>query len=410
MREERVEYKGLTDAPIQGSACPTVIVADDDAVQRTYTSAVLRKLGYEPLEAEDGLKALDLVRKIGSQLLICDLDMPGLDGHQLARQVRQENRDRYVHILMVTGRDQRREREKALESGVDDFMAKPLDTASLTARVRSVSRLLRHEQLLAERNEAISRAKEQIEDDIRAAATAQRRLLPVAHAEVADCAFHSAFVPSNILSGDMYSYYELAPGLTAFYAVDVAGHGVNAALLSVALGHLLTAEHFRQQVVDTDGNINPARLVHSLNARFFDQSSNDYFTMFCGVLDHQANVLHYCQAGYPSPVLAQRSGECHLIGEGGFPVALVAGMEFESHRIDFRPGQALVLVSDGAHEAENLEGEPFDDERVIATIRQRAADPSAIPDNLVQALTQWRQGATLDDDLSVLVCERRLKE
>lgn len=384
-----------------------VIVADDDAFQRAYISALVRQLGYEPIEAEDGLRAYELVGATDAQLLICDLDMPGLDGSQLACKLRDTVSDRYVHILMVTGRDQRGERETALESGVDDFMAKPLDMASLTARVRSVSRLLEHEQLLAERNAAISRAKERIEDDIRAAASAQRRLLPQPHVTMRDCAFHSTFAPSNILSGDMFAFYELTADLTAFYAIDVAGHGVHAALLSVALGHLLTAEHMRKHVVGLDGSLNPARLVQALNRRFFDPDGDEYFTMFCGVLDRSDNQLHYCQAGYPSPTLLDADGNCRAIGGGGFPVALVEEMEFANSRIDFGPGQSLVLVSDGAHEAENPAGEPFDEDRVIATIRDQAGRPAQIPENLAAALKIWCRGKALDDDLSVLVCERR---
>lgn len=402
-----MEQLGLSRKGLPGASCRKVIVADDDAVQRTYTSALLRKLGYDPLEAEDGLKALELVGATKSQLLICDLDMPGLDGHQLARKLREAGGDRYVHILMVTGRDQRRERETALESGVDDFMVKPLDIASLTARVRSVSRLLEHEQLLAERNATISRAKERIEDDIRAAASAQRRLLPQPHVALRDCTFHSTFAPSNILSGDMFAFFELTQDLTAFYAIDVAGHGVHAALLSVALGHLLTAEHIRQMVLQPDGALDPARLVHSLNQRFFDADGDEYFTMFCGVFDRSTDKLHYCQAGYPSPVLLAADGACKLVGAGGFPVALVEDMEFSNDCMDFSSGQSLVLVSDGAHEAENSTGEAFDETRVVAAICDQAENPAGIPDHLAGELRSWRRGKTLDDDLSVLVCERR---
>ncbi|MBU2958865.1 SpoIIE family protein phosphatase [Paracoccus sp. C2R09] len=372
-----------------------------------YTSAILRKLGFEPLEAGDGVSALELLRNTAAQLLICDLDMPRMDGHELARQIRADNAERYVHILMVTGRDQRRERERALESGVDDFMAKPLDTASLTARVRSVTRLLRHEQLLADRNAAVAAAKERIEEDIRAAANAQRRLLPEPHRTTGGCTFHSAFVPSNILSGDMFAYYDLGDGLTGFYAADVAGHGVHASLLSVALGHLMTADYFRSQINDGSGVPAPHALVAALNRRFHDPDSHDYFTMFCGVIDRAADRLHYCQAGYPSPIIVSREGDLDHVGDGGFPVGLIDTITYEQGQTAFPQGHSLMLVSDGAHEAENAEGRAFEDSRIADCVRRAAREPSHIPQRLVAALTEWRAGRPLDDDLSVLVCERR---
>ncbi|WP_172327413.1 PP2C family protein-serine/threonine phosphatase [Mangrovicoccus sp. HB161399] len=392
------------------SAPLKVVVADDDAVQRAYISAILRKLGHEPHEALDGCQALELLRRISAKILVCDLDMPGLNGYELARQIREEPGDGYVHILMVTGQNQRLQRERALEAGVDDFMGKPVDTASLTARIRSADRLLRHEQLLLQRSAVLARAKERIEDDLRAAADAQRRLLPPAHKDVAGCKFHSAFKPSNILSGDMFGYYRICEGFTAFYAIDVAGHGVHASLMSVALGHLLTSELFRAHSFDGAGHPDPAALVSVLSDRFYREDGTEYFTMFCGMIEHGADRLHYCQAGYPSPYMLTRGGSVRQVGTGGFPVALLAGVPFETSVTSFAADEFLVLCSDGAMEAENRFGEPFDEMRVKAALAEAAAAPETIPDGVVSALERWRGGRTLDDDLTVLVCERTPKQ
>ena len=383
-----------------------VVVADDDALQRAHASALLRKLGYDPYEAEDGAAALELVRKLGARILLCDLNMPGLDGHELARSVREDKADHYVHIIMVTSQSQSAERERALEAGVDDFMAKPLDRASLTARIRSADRLLRHEMLLAERNRVLAEAKEQIEADLRAAATAQRRMLPEPEARAGDCSFHSAFMPSNILSGDMFAYYQVAPGYIGFYTIDVAGHGVHASLLSVALGHLLTAEYFRRRAFDDTGAPDPAALVATLNERFFRQDSTEYFTMFCGILEQQSGRLHYCQAGAPSPVAIGPTGMTRQIGDGGFPVALLDMVTFENRCDQLDSGETLVVYSDGATEAESLTGEAFGEARFRAVLEEAAPRPSTIPGKMVEALTRWRNDRTLQDDLTILVCER----
>jgi phosphoserine phosphatase RsbU/P len=401
MYDYQLEPLAETDAsPVK------VVVADDDALQRAYISAILKKLGYEAHEAADGRDALRMMHDLSAKVLVCDLDMPGMNGHELARKIRQTDDDHYIHILMVTGQNQRHERERALEAGVDDFMAKPLDTASLTARIRSAGRLLRHEQLLTERSRVLAEAKERIEDDLRTAADAQRRLLPPAHQQVKGCRFHSAFTPSNILSGDMYGYFQVSDNHTGFYAIDVAGHGVHASLMSVAVGHLLTAEHFGERAFDDSGRPNPAALAGSLNRRFYRDDGTEYFTMFCGLIEHDTDTLHYCQAGYPSPYLLSRDGTARKIGNGGFPVGLLSGVSFESHSTHFPKDACLALCSDGAMEAENRDGLPFDEERVEAALTASAARPEASPDRIVDALDHWREGRTLDDDLTVLVCER----
>ncbi len=403
MYDELANHEGA-----QESVPLKVVVADDDALQRTYTSAVLRKLGYAPIEAPDGARALELIREGAAQILVCDLEMPGLNGHELARELRRDPgaHDGYVHILMLTGQDERHERERALEAGVDDFMAKPLDTASFKARMRSAGRLLRRDRELAARNRFLAEAKDRIEADLRAAADAQRRLLPPAHATVGGYAFHSAFMPSNILSGDMFGYFALGGGLVGLYAVDVAGHGVHASLMSVALGHLLTEDFFCGHVFDAEGRPDPAALVALLDRRFYRDDGTEYFTMFCGVLDEATGAFHYCQAGYPSPCIMTTEGACRSVGRGGFPVALLPAPTFETGQTTLRQGEFLVLCSDGATEAETPAGLAFGDDGLARVFKGTADDPAAIPQNLVAELTRWRAGRPLDDDLTVLVCER----
>ncbi|WOI57440.1 PP2C family protein-serine/threonine phosphatase [Palleronia sp. LCG004] len=384
-----------------------VVVVDDDEIQRTFISAILKNLGYSPVEAGDGERALDLVTELDASIVVCDLNMPGIDGHELTRRIRARSGDRYVHILMVTGQDQASERRRALESGVDDFMAKPIDTAILTVRMRAASRLARHEEVLAERNRVLEEAREHIERDLLNAAQAQRRLLPPSHAATRDCRFHSAFVPSSFVSGDMFGFFEISERFTGLYAMDVSGHGVHAALMSVAVGHLVTADYFRHYAIAANGCPDPAGLVSVLDQRFYREDSTDYFTIFCAVIDRETSILHYCQAGYPSPLIVARDGSMREIGDGGFPVALIDSATFETGRAPFGLDETLVLYSDGAIEAENGAGEPFGQDRLERQIATAAADAAGIPDALVTALAEWRAGTPLEDDLTIFACERK---
>ncbi|MBC7737788.1 MAG: response regulator, partial [Candidatus Saccharibacteria bacterium] len=275
-----------------------IVVADDDAMQRSFTSAVLRKMGYDPIEVADGDSALDAIITTNARIIICDINMPGLDGLTLTHRIRSADLAHYVHIFMVTGSDQIGDRRSALKAGVDDFMTKPFDASLMKVRIRAAARLIAHESALAEQYRKLQAAKGRIEADLKAAADAQRRLLPMADGSAHDCRFHSAFVPSAIVSGDMFSYFELDAKKVGFYAVDVSGHGVHAALLSVAIGHMITAEYFLAHGFNADGLPDPAALVSGLNERFVRDGCDEYFTMFCGVLDQKSDNLTFCQAGY----------------------------------------------------------------------------------------------------------------
>jgi len=388
-----------------------VVIADDDATQRIFASSVISRMGSQPLLAEDGLSALRLIEESGASILLCDLDMPGIDGHEVTRRIRQTNLGRYIHIVMLTAAGQAEERRRALEAGVDDFMTKPLDAAVLTVRMRAAARLIEHEEALSDRNRALELAKSRIEHDLGIAAEAQRRLLPDLEGQIRGCRFASAFVPSAYVSGDMFGCLSLAPDLVGFYAVDVAGHGIHAALLSVAVGHLVTAEYFASHTLSDGGKPDPAGLARDLNRRFCREDGTDYFTMFCGIIDQRAGRLHFCQAGYPTPVLTAPCGRTEILGDGGFPVGLLPTAEYENHEVAMEVGQTLVLCSDGVTEAEDAAGEAFGDNRVRGLVsRNVGKDVAAFPRAVVSALAEWRAGAPLDDDLTVFALERSLSE
>lgn len=388
-----------------------VIVADDDDLQRAILSAALTRMGHDPIEAADGVQAYELLCKHDASILVCDLNMPGMDGNDLTQKVRCTILDRYVHIIMVTGHDQEEVRQHALHLGVDDFMGKPIETATLTARISITMRLVQHEKLIQEKTRILEEAQRVIEQDLNAAAIAQMRLLPAPRIDGPLCSFYSAFVPSSYVSGDMFATFQLTGNRTGFYAMDVSGHGVSAALLSVAIGHLVTADYFARNCFDDGGAPDPARLAKTLNDRFFHDDSEDYFTLFCGVIDHTTQVLHFCQAGYPKPMVVASDGSIREIGEGGFPVALLRDVDFETETTALSGEEALVVFSDGATEAENEQATAFGKDRLRTVIQEACAhDVASIPDAIVATLRTWRGQRTLDDDLTVLVCQRRFPE
>jgi phosphoserine phosphatase RsbU/P len=385
-----------------------IVVADDDELMRMVISAILTQAGYQPIEADNGTSALALLTEHRASILVCDLTMPGMDGNALTQKVRATIRDRYIHIIMVTGRDQQEERKQAFELGVDEFMGKPVDKITLLARIRIAERLLKHEELLIEKNRVLLEAQRIIEQDLIDASRAQRLVLPPAQVEMPGCSFYSTFVPSSYVSGDMFATFALANGMTGFYAIDVSGHGVRAALLSVAIGHLLTSEYFERHSFTPEGVPDPASLSQALNARFCDPGSDQYFTMFCGIIDHTEGCLHFCHAAYPSPIIVSTSHPPRTVGTGGFPVGMFDTAEFVSETTALNLDDTMVLFSDGALEAENPQMEAFGEDRLkqaLTEARQHAVH--SIPNAIVTALTNWRGRETLEDDLTVLVCQRR---
>jgi putative two-component system response regulator len=119
---------------------PRILVVDDHPSSRMTAVALLSMEGYEVLEADCGTAALAAVSEGNPDLVLLDVMMPGMDGFEVCRQLKQNEHTRLIPIVFVTALDDRRARLKGIEAGGDDFLAKPFDQLELSARVKSLVR------------------------------------------------------------------------------------------------------------------------------------------------------------------------------------------------------------------------------------------------------------------------------
>lgn len=162
-----------------------VLVADDDRPTRLMVSSLVRRLGYEPCEASDGLEALAALRSPRPpRLAVLDWVMPGLDGVRLCRTIRCESADHYTYIILLTGKDSTDEMVEGLDSGADDLVAKPVETEVLRARLRSGQRVLELQEQLIQARE---RLREQAHRDALTGLLNRGRIMEVMLDVVARC-------------------------------------------------------------------------------------------------------------------------------------------------------------------------------------------------------------------------------
>ena len=133
-----------------------ILLAEDDAVSSKMMYHMLTEWGYEVLLAKDGDEAWEIMKQDDyPTLVILDWLMPGIDGVEVCRRIRQRHREPYVYIVMVTIRGETNSIVRGLETGADDYLAKPFDPAELRVRLRAGRRLLELQERLIEAREAL---------------------------------------------------------------------------------------------------------------------------------------------------------------------------------------------------------------------------------------------------------------
>jgi CheY-like chemotaxis protein len=119
-----------------------VLIAEDDAVGRLTLQAMLAAAGYQVSVASDGQEALDAWRLTEARVVISDWMMPEMDGLELCRHIREDRSPLYTYFILLTGRGGKESFLTAMQSGIDDFITKPVDPDELKARLGVAQRIL----------------------------------------------------------------------------------------------------------------------------------------------------------------------------------------------------------------------------------------------------------------------------
>jgi serine phosphatase RsbU (regulator of sigma subunit) len=258
-------------------------------------------------------------------------------------------------------------------------------------------------------NEDLFRANQRMKRDLDAAARVQQTLLPEDFPEVEGVNFAWTYRPCDELAGDALNIVRINEDLIALYLLDVSGHGVPAALLSVtATRSLHPRAGGSPSVVSGPGAnpdaVDPALVASRLNSLYPMESNGDhYFTMIYGLLDVRTRRLRFTVAGHPAPILVRKGSPPERLDVSGFAIGMFDEAEYDESVIDLESGDRLYLYSDGLTEEVNAHDEEFGDERLLNAL----ADSQALSlqdsvESLIQKVIAWRGEEHLQDDVSIL--------
>jgi serine phosphatase RsbU (regulator of sigma subunit) len=239
-----------------------------------------------------------------------------------------------------------------------------------------------------------------LKNDLEIAREIQKAMLPPPRFRAPGADVAGLSRPANTVGGDFFEILPLGDGRLVVAVGDVAGKGSPAALLMALLLAMMRTL--------VDERLEPAALMERLNVQVCRQAPGTRFiTLFYAVLDMATGELTYVNAGHTQPLVIRGDATIARLNEGGVALGLFEASAFQAGRITLAPDDLLAIYSDGITEAENPQGQPFDEaglERVLAV--EHGNNVAAIGSAVVRAVEQYTSDVRFADDLTLLLLRR----
>jgi phosphoserine phosphatase RsbU/P len=375
-----------------------VLLIDD---QRIIGEAVRRMLALEQdivLHHEtDPALAVERAEALAPTVILQDLVMPGIDGLTLLRTFRDNPRTREVPTIVLSTKEEPKTKAEAFALGASDYLVKLPDRVELVARIRHHSNAYIATLQRNEAYRALVQSQQALAAELAEAAQYVRSLLPAPLDGAITTAWE--FVSSTSLGGDGFGYFAVDDEHFAMFLLDVCGHGVGAALLSVSAMNALTA-----QTLPAVDFREPAAVLAGLNDAFqMEKHNNMYFTIWYGVLHRPTRALRFASAGHPPALVLAEGREPERLRTEAMPIGTMPDMPFKDGATLLPPAALLYLFSDGAYEITRPDGTlmRYDDLVALLTARREPSGAGRVA-AIIDAVRGEQGGPHFEDDFSLL--------
>ncbi len=386
-----------------------ILIVDDSIDNRKLLMKTLTRLGHEVVEACDGKEALARSIDLLPDLILLDIVMPGIDGYQVCSALKDDERTADIPVIFLSAKSEVKDKIKGLEIGGVDYITKPFDRGEVLARVQNQ---LKIRALMKDLMDKQAR----LDEDLKAAAAIQRSLLPQKFPDVENVEIAWKFVPCERIGGDIFNVFRLDDSHLGFYILDVSGHGVPSAMVTVSVSQMLQPHSGYLSKKQTEVSpfyeiVSPREVLDTLDREYPIDRFDKYFTIVYMVLNVHTGHLRYSNAAHPCPVLLHPDGKLDLLDRGGTIIGLDGIVPFEEGELDLQCGDKLFFYTDGLTEYQNDEGHFYGEDRFNALLASLKDQPVGVALELVyESLMQFGNQAKLQDDVSLLGVEFRGKK
>ena len=397
-----LQEQGLSDQPAHLTEHGiTVLLVDDQAI---IAEAVRRMLAQDPEirlhYCQDPAKAIQMALDVHPTLVLLDLVMPDIDGLTLAKFFRANQKTREIPLIILSSKEEAVTKADAFAAGANDYLVKLPDKVELIARIRYhsnayIMRLQRNEAY-----EALVKSQKALTKELNQAAEYVRSLLP--KPLEGNIRTDWEFIPSTSLGGDSFGYHWIDDDHLAVYLLDVCGHGVGAALLSISALNSL-----RSQSLNYVDFRDPSQVLEGLNEVYQMEAHHDmFFTIWYGVYNKAERDLTFSSGGHP-PAIARTgdsasTAETVILNPGGLIIGGLPDQKYQKSTLKLASYAKIYVYSDGIYEVPRPEGGMFHLNDFVGLVTRLCKEGDASPRQVIEAMRRIQGKEMFDDDVSLL--------
>lgn len=391
--------------PMQQFNINVLLIDDQSIIAEAVQHMLVDQTDITFHYCNDPSQAIQMANEIHPTVILQDLVMPDIDGLLLVHYFRSNLTTKNIPLIVLSTKEEPKIKAEAFALGANDYMVKLPDKVELIARIRYHSAAYIR---LLERNEAYEKLEEsqrKLNQELQEAAAYVTSLLP-AEAKTGEYGTNLSiswrFVPSTKLGGDAFGYHLLDPNHLCIYLLDVCGHGVGAAVLSISIMNVL-----RSRTLPNTNFFNPAQVLKVLNDTFpMEKHNNMFFTIWYGVYNLQKREIIYSCGGHPPAVLFTGPTETTTqVIELKTPGLVIGGMprvEFTSATISLDKYAKLFIFSDGVYEIARPDGTVFSLHEFINFLQEPTSPGENDLERITRITRELNGPGPFADDFSIV--------
>jgi len=371
-----------------------ILLVDDDAMILSGLKRQLRKQ-FDIETALSGEDAIEMLKQSGPYaVIVSDFLMPGMNGIEFLSHVKMRYPD--TVRMMLTGSADMATAIKAVNEGsIYKFHPKPCPAETLGTAIQSG--IEEYRKVTTDQSQL-----KKVQLSLAQASQIQQKLMPKSNPQVDGFDIAGRSISCDETGGDYYDFInpeEWGREKIGIVVADVIGHGISAALLMTSV-----RAFFRERILSPG---NAAEIVSDVNKRLVQdiEELNLFVTMFYSEIDLVEKCLRWVHAGHESAVFYDPVNDSFgtLAGEG-LPLGVMEDWVYEEAKIPIRPGQIILIGTDGIKEACNPENVHFGNERLQTVILDHYQKPAQeILKAVYDALEDFRDSAEQKDDETLVV-------